>query len=205
MKHIIFEIEKNPKKFFKLCNRGYHYPTVYTDILPSWKRNDKKRKALKWVLRKTKWPNEVSQIISLAGILTKNYNHPINNVSIRETYDLWVDYKEDISDFIHKRYLSTVNNKGYNSYRFKIGKQKAIEEQVARGFIELDDYEDYDPEAAHIFSNARNTLIYPQNFHLGTQCKDLYEMGIYEGMALIGVYGWTRTVETGLKGITNKT
>lgn len=182
--------EINIKKFVRKHVSYYDYQLVYSKLIPKIK----KYKGGNRIIRKLKKDanyncRHVSEIINITFTLHKFFDKPLNT----QTILLAIDINRHHWDYIYD-YMKEQREKGKVIGKInKLTSRQALKEQKARGFIHVNDFEDYDRKAAHIYSNIDRDLLYPQNFSHGIFYHWRYPLSIYIGQYVYGVQGFTRT------------
>lgn len=180
----------NLKKFMRKHREYYDYQLVYSKLIPKIK----KIKGGSRVIRKLKKAankniKHISEIINITFTLNKYFNKPLSVRTIQMAININRIYWDDIYD-----YMKVQRQKGVILGKVnQLNAKKALAEQKARGFIHVNDFEDYNKEAAHIYSNVDRDLIYPENFSHGIFYRYKYPISIYIGQYIYGVQGYTST------------
>jgi len=107
--------------------------------------------------------------------------------------------EEELIDMI-KTYMDAIYLKRFktNPKRFKkywLQPKAALIEQKARGFVHINDFDDFDINSVHLVSSVNRDYYYPLNIHTTTtQLKSNCDKIIspYIVAYLIAVEGWTR-------------
>lgn len=184
-------------KFLKHHRSQYRFEMVYSRTFPEWQEEHNSRRAVKWLKRTARWPKHIVEVVNIAITLNKKYGLEITRPNVELCYKLWDHIShEEMYDYMkldwHKR--------------VKAGKlgivpaKKAFKEQKARGYIHVNDWEDFDRICSHSYSNVDRDYIYPENFTHGAKTRGRGDISIHIGNSLVGVSGHTRSVY----GITRK-
>mgnify|MGYP005863413893 CR=1 FL=1 len=182
-------LEGRLRTFLRRFRPYYYNENIHHSFIKKNKSEPKFKIGLRWLRKQTDWPVHQSQIINILRLLVKWYGEDFNKKGFKRAYTLWLliwDY--ELSDYFKKDWLVKVKN---NNLKLTTP-EKAFKEHKARGFIHVNDYEDYDRDAAHVFSNVNRDYVYPQNFSHGV-FKTEYKWNIYIGHYCVGVKGYTRT------------
>jgi len=73
-----------------------------------------------------------------------------------------------------------------------LSSKAALKEQKARGFIHVNDFDDYDKIASHVWSSVDEDYLWPANCAHGIIGRDKGHKDIYIMQHCVGVGGWTR-------------
>ena len=172
------------KRFLKNHEKQYWYEKTYSRLIPRLMKNPKSKRGVEWLLKQDLMPNRNRDILNVAVTLEKYYNTPISRLNLFKAYVILVEAEEDIEQHMKDIWVETC----YSDLR-QMRPRQAIKEQKARGFVMLDDFEEYDSSLAHVKSSINPKLIWPENFRHGIGKKELKE--IYSVFHKIGVAGFT--------------
>ncbi len=136
-------------------------------------------------------PAQVNNICNIAWVLEKKYGVKIQEDLIETSILLWEAFQDNIDDYYIKIILKPND---YSKFK-RCTEAQAFKEQKARGFIHINDFEDFDIEYDHIKSIIDRDYYYPMNLaHTGEQyAKTTNNPGVYGGSYSIGVRHYTMT------------
>lgn len=177
------------KRYYRM-NRAY---PIHSRLVPEWNEDRKKRRAIRWLYKKLEYPEQRRQVINLLRTLEKYYDAQITRKDMEFAYNIWVLFTKVISTFFSKQWQKTVRRRRWDKVK-KLTKKQAWAEQKAIGYIPQEEWEDYDPQAAHVYSNIKRNYLYPENFYHGGCMKYANKTHIYIGLGYVGVGGYSRSV-----------
>ena len=184
---VLEELEVPKVRFIRWAGSRQNFQLTYSVTFKRWRKNKKLRKLVKAFKRSDYWPAQVNEICNIIWVLEKKCGMKIGQGIIGTAIDLWEGLQGDISDYYVRVYVKT--------RKFKLcTPRQALKEQKARGFIHINDFEDFDPEYSHVRSNVDRDYFYPLNLaHSASQYKDNPgSPGVYGGQSAIGVRGHTQ-------------
>lgn len=187
-------LEGNFRRFLMKHYKRYWYETVYSVTLKKWKKEDKEgAKAVKWLLKECQWPSQVVKVANILYTLEKHFDWRVNVKNMRIAYAIWDYLDEDyIRPYMSKRYSKSITEKIRTLDYFNPTEKAAFREQKARGFIHINDYEDFQKDKHHVYSNIDKDYIYPMNLGMTNDDRKERYNNLYVTHALVGVRGWTR-------------
>lgn len=181
------------KKFLRYHKKDYWYQPVYYRIFRSWKKQLGPRRAMKYLLKNLDRPKHVVQVVNIMRTLNREYNYEINTATARLAIQIWDIFSDDeIYDYMMEYYRKEVAKGNLYTLFLTITSALAFKEQKARGFIHVNDFEDFDPHVGHVWSNVDRNFIYPENFYSGIFGRELYDTELHIGQNVVGVMGFTR-------------
>lgn len=173
----------------RVWKRHYHFQLVYSRIFRKWRKDPNKKKFVSWFKRQPLYPNEVVLIVNVMWVLEKKYGYNWKKGNILSDA-MFIAFMID-EDLVEKT-MKVYRTKGFVSSKTPISKKQALREFIARGFVEVNDFEDYDPDYPYVVVNfKRDTYYYPQ------RCYGDYEqmreglMNVHILQNLVGIRGHT--------------
>lgn len=189
-------LEGNLHRFLRRHHRQAIYEGVYLDYVTKWEKQPILRVIVKQLKQKIRWPLEICNIINIMRTLYMYYDYEYDEEGAKVAWEIYRNFEDDIEAYNKAKYNRWISINGFGKWP-RLGAKKAFKEQKARGFIHVNDFEDYDRKCCHIFSNVNKDYIYPLNFYHFTKKWDYNKRGhmeIYIAQRLYGVQGWTRIV-----------
>ena len=178
------------KRFLKRVERFMGNELIYSITLNKYDEEEPGLK--KQILKKLRqyYPGEICQIINIHRVMVKHYNFcfDMEDIMICERISGVMDIE-----------ISQLKLKSSKYRKTRHTKKQAIRELKARGFININDFEDYDKRFSHIVTNqqlfergSHRKLIYPENFIVGV-IKDVKWWEIPNAYIVrAGVSGYTK-------------
>lgn len=169
--------------------RCYHYQLTYYKIFKKWRNNPEYKRLPAWFKRQPLYPTEINSIVNMMFVLEQRFGLDLVRDNIlQKAIFLSFMLENDLSDRtleLYKRNGFTVP-KGYN-------RKKAQKEMLARGFIHINDFEDYKPGYNYVVSNIGNReYYYPLRcFYNYDHCLDEGLLSAHVLQGLVGVPGYT--------------
>lgn len=186
-------LDGNLQRFLRKHYKQSRYERVCSKTIVNWLKDKEAKKAVGWIIDNTRYPKHLVDVVNIARTLEMYYGKEINKKTIKIAYNIWdlleIPY---IYPYCIKRYSRGIAKNGFRD-RQLLPKGLAFREQKARGFIHVNDFEEYDRKGAHIFSNVNRNYIWPENFKSSVANKQ-FNTNIYIAHTLIGVQGWTSIV-----------
>lgn len=186
-------LEGNYVRLIRKHYKNYYYELIYSRTLPKWREeSSESKKAVRYLLRICKWPKHVVEVANLLRTLEKHFGWSITKKNVLLAYTIWEYLGDDIEKRMTRKYAKSITDKIRDIKYYTPTKAQAIKEQLARGFVHVNDFEDYDSSKNHVYSNIKRDYLYPMNF--GMTSDDSMEglTNLYIGQYLTGVRGWTR-------------
>jgi len=187
---ILSKLGAKESKFIRQCAKRYTFQQTYSVTFKKWKQDKAKRQIMLKVKRSKLWPAQINQVVNIMWVLEKKYDAPIENI-VTYAIVLWETYDEDIHDYRHYKGLN-IKEIG------KLSPQKALKEQIARGFKKINGYEGFKRNWDHVQSVVDKDYFYPENFPgTSSQIQECHsnkrDLPIgYAAVGAIGVRGHTR-------------
>lgn len=183
-------LEGNYIRFVRKLTKRYYYQLVYSRTLPRWRKENKK--AVKKLLSLCVWPSHVVDVANILYTLEKHFGWAISEKNVLIAFTIWEYLDEDIYNRMHKKYVDNFKLKIRDVSYYTPKPRQAFKEQLARGFIHINDFDDFDKNKHHVYSNVKKDYIYPLNFGMTTIDRGEGLENVYIGQSLVGVRGWTR-------------
>lgn len=178
--------------FLKRWYRHNRTNLIYSKVIPKWEKSKNTRRAVRYLKKNLEWPNHIREVINLLRTLEKYYEAEINKENAQLAIEIWELFSDgEFSEYSHKAWTNKVARKGFENIR-RISEAQAWKEQKARGFIHENDFEEFDKNAAHVYSLINRNYLYPLNFYHGGYTPLAMSTHIYIGLPLVGVEGFTR-------------
>jgi hypothetical protein len=194
--HIVKDyLDGNLKRFLRKHYRYSKNQLVYSVDFKEWAKDNRKN-LVKYLKKYHPWPLHTITIVNILKTLVNEFDLPWDKNTLKLSIIIDDLFWQDIDEYRQARYNREIQIKG-----FKLpDKRKSWKEQKARGFIHINDFEDYDNKFAHVYSNIKSDYVYPVNFRTqwmnsGT-FSDLYKDNLdlpteYTGHYLVAM-PWTR-------------
>lgn len=190
---IEFSLDDNLIRFLRKLGKIWPYELTYSKKIPILKKTKEGKRILKYINKKVHYPRQVAEVIKIFAILHQKMDYKFSKDTAKEAYKIWDVLGDIIDKHMNNRYQRRMAALGTKGLQLPTKKQ-AWKEQLAQGFIHVNDFEDYNREASHITSNIDDNYIYPENFGAGSYKpkKGKRPTNVYIAQRLIGVQGWTR-------------
>jgi len=186
-------LDKDLDTFLLRLSKVYWNEMTFSQILPKW---DKEISGIsKKIIKKSayKYPGHIQAVVNVHRVMMKYYSFHLDI----EDYLISERIEDVLFNDIHK-YMYALRQE-----RFKKGKgpklattRKAIKELKARGFIPIEEYDDFDPTLSQIMTKKglKPKLVYPENFISSDNRRRYWWLmpHVYNIGPLIGVQGFTR-------------
>ena len=188
-------LEGNLLRFLRKHYKNSVYQYVYSETFSKWKKEGHKQ-VVRIILKNYVWPKHVCNIVNVMTTLNKYYGLPININTVKVAIVILDLFEMDIDKYGQQRRGRLFKMDMYQVDNSEKARKKALKEQKARGFVHINEFEDWDPYYAHIFSLVDMDYVYPMNFpfsHFNEEYKDLPYA--YVAHTLVGVNGFTRLKE----------
>ena len=190
---VITNLGITDKKFIRRCCKRYVFQQTYSITFKAWKKNRAKKRIMLQLKRTKLWPAQINEVANIMWVLEKYYDCPKKYI-VDYAVKLWETYDDRIKDRFMEKYIK-------KGKLMILPTKEALKEQKARGFIEINDFDDYLKKWDHIQSTINRDYYYPMNFP-GTgeqiiQCRNKKReipMG-YSALSCIGVRGHTSVVK----------
>lgn len=188
--------EGNLLRFLRKHHKQSTYQFVYSQIFKKWKEDKQNKKLVRVILKNYTWPKHVCDIVNVMITLNKYYSRELNINTLRLAIVILDLFETDIDKYSQGRRARLFKLDLYKVDNSDKQRKLALKEQKARGFVHINEFEDWDPAYAHIFSIANRDYVYPLNFPFSDFNKDLKDLPYaYVAQALVGVNGFTRLEE----------
>lgn len=156
MSDILIKLLIVEKKFIRQCSKRYSFQQTYSVTFKKWKRDKKKRKIMLRLKRTKLWPAQINQVANIMWVLENHYECSNKNI-VEYAVKLWYEYDDRIYDRIMEKYTK-------KGKLMIMSPKDALREQKARGFIKINDFENYLKKWDHIQSTVNRDYYYPMNF-----------------------------------------
>jgi len=183
------DLTKFLKRYYRV-SRG-KITLIHSELIPRWKKDKDKRKVIRWLSKNVDWPSHQAEVIHLLRTLEKYYDAEINKDNVILAHEVWELFGSEITEHFRKTWVRVINRRGFEKVKV-FSKKEALKEQLALGYIHVNDFEDFDRKAAHVFSTAKRDYVYPENFSYGGDRTGEYVTHIYIAFPLVGVSGFSR-------------
>lgn len=189
-------LDGNLLRFLRYTFKPLRYQLVYSVTLKRWVKRGLK-KEVDYLKNKYVYPKHLHEVVAVTEVLVSKYDKELCLHTIKVAEAIIDLFDNDIWEYNRKRYnkMRTTSNIPLRL----VTKEQALKEQKARGFVHINDFEDFKRNKynSHIYSNVDSSYIYPENFSFRFNTKHPERLYIYVAQSLIGVEGYTR-VETPL-------
>jgi len=190
---IDYYMEGNMKRFLRKHRYQYFYQKTYSHTLVKVKESNKK--AYKQIMEVGLYPQDLRHILNIFITLDKHFGIGFNMRCFREILVI----EEQLMDII-KHYMNKLSARRWKEQspipsRLALTAKEALKEQKARGFIHINEFDDYHPKCSHIISNADDSYFYPLNispYINPIKGESTIIHNPYILTSLIAVEGWTR-------------
>lgn len=180
----------NLLRFLRRNYKHQRYQLTYSVVLKAWEKQGYTQ-LVEGLKQSYKYPAHLNEIVAVMRTLVKYYDKPLDSKT-RKIAEAVVDlFEEDIYWHTRKRLGRYIGSTGKINL---VDSKKALKEQKARGFVHINEFEDYKRKYSHIYSLVDPDYIYPVNFVHGWTPEHKPLIDIYIGITLVGVEGFTRTV-----------
>ena len=185
----------NLSRFLRKHKNQHLFQLTYSKTLPTIRKENKK--LYKKLLSLGLYPKDLSDILNITITLSKHFDIELDARTIDDLLEVEYELIDIISEY-HTKIMQHRWNHNQTLFRkYWLPKEVALKEQKARGYTKINDFEDYDPKAAHVVSIANKDYYYPLNILTGRQqikdetCTFINPYIIHR---LVGVEGWTRII-----------
>jgi len=169
--------------------RYYHHQLTYYKIFKKWNNNPKYRRLPVWFKRQPLYPSEVNMIVNMMFVLDQRFGLDLvrDNILNKAIFLAFM-----LEDDLKERTKELYSRKGFikpNQY----DKRYAQKEMIARGFIHVNDFEDYKSGYNYVVSNiGKREYYYPMKcFSNLEQCLNEQILDVHVLQGLVGVPGFT--------------
>ena len=181
-------------KFLKRVYKKSKFELTYSRTLRDWAKQEPE--LVKWI-KKRNYPGIMSKLCNIHLVMMKHYGSKLTIESFELTERLEDVLTEVIWKYVSDKRRYDILIKGEpETY---INSKEALRELKKRGFINVNEFEDYEPSMGHIVSKDKvkgKKLYYPMNFkHKGYLTKDPSDIdrpSINLAHEFIGIKGFTR-------------
>lgn len=170
--------------------RCYHFQLTYSRVFRKWRKDPNFKKLVAWFKRQDFYPSEVNRIVNMMYVLDQRYGMDlVHDQTLKKAIFLAFMLEDDLSDRTKHIYLT----KGYVPPKTPISKKQAVREFIARGFIDVDEYEDYNPDYNYVVCNiGSRRYYYPKKcFSSYSQLNGNGLLEVHVLQSLVGITGYT--------------
>lgn len=188
---IDYYMEGNIRRFLRLHKKDYFFQRTYSKTLIKMKESNPK--VYQKVMDKKLYPQDLRRALNVFITLDKHFAIGFTMKAFGEYLEIEEELTEVIGKYMNK--VSIIRYKNPSLYKNPLTASQALKEQKARGFIHINDFEDFDPRTAHIISIVNDNYYYPINIAKYSKINkgDNYMVvSPYILSALIAVEGYTR-------------
>jgi len=164
---------------------------VHSKMIPEWKKDKDKRRVIRWINKNLDWPKHKVEIVHLLRTLERYYDAEINKDNVILAYELWDLFSDEITNHFQKSWNEVIKRKGWGRIK-RLSKADSLKEQLAIGYKHVNDFEDFDRKAAHVYSTAKKDYLYPENFYHSGDKFSKQGCYIYIAFPLVGISGFSR-------------
>lgn len=188
-------LEGKFRRFLRKHSKRYWYELVYSRTIPKWRKDKVSREAVDNLLKKGLYPTQVRDIINIMYTLEEHFDWVVNKKNMEIAYHIWDYFDIDkIEPYMLRKYRDNLASRNRPMSYYLCTPRQALREQKARGFIHINEFEDYDREFAHIFSTVDSNYVIPENFSYHSKQFHPDRMYIYIAHGVLGVRGYTKLV-----------
>jgi len=191
LENILEDLDVTREAFVRRAwKRCYHFQLTYSRVFRKWKKGNKYKRLSAWFKRQDLYPAEVNRIVNMMYVLDQRFGMDlVNDQTLDKAIFLAFMLEDDLRDLTRKKHL-----KRYVKPNTPINKKQAVREFIARGFIDIDDYEDYNPNYNYVVCNVGSRrYYYPMrcfsSFDQLNGDSDLLDVHILQ--SLVGITGYT--------------
>lgn len=192
---IDYYMEGNLQRFLRKHQKQHHFCLTYSITLKHVRKSNKK--AYKFLKSEIEYPKHMSDCLNVFITLDKHFGIGCFIKNIKD----YLVIEEELTEII-RVYMGKVRTRKMVLKLWHIddeipSREEAIKEQKARGFMHVNDFEDYKGNYAHILSTATKNLYYPVNIRTCSQQREYVDqptISPYIIQSLVGVPGWTRII-----------
>jgi hypothetical protein len=191
-------------RFLKRVYAFSRYELIYSQVLPSYIKENKDLKNELPIIFKGEYPGQVAQVINVHRVMVKYYGFAIDAEDIKLCLRITQVLSSTIDKYNSQRYHYRIKNLYLTPHQCR--PKQALKELIARGFIHINDFTGYDKRMAHIVSNNNvplpyGKLYYPMNltWDVWSKAKAINKQSrwwdfkdAYLTHGVIGVSGYTR-------------
>jgi hypothetical protein len=182
------EIEVSATRYIRWAAHRRHYQLTYSKTFKRWKKNKYTKPLVRALKNSSLEPAQVNHVCNTLWVLEKKTSMDLGQTMLDLALLLYHTYDGEVGDYYSRVIL---RHKGFK----QCTPDQALKEQKARGFIHINDFEEFDITWSHVRSIVNYDYYYPRNFAMG---GDQYQSdpgnpGAYGGLVLVGVSGYTGT------------
>jgi len=191
-------LDKDLDRFLKRLYRIYWYELAFSVTLKKWEKEVPGIKREIMCNSNYRYPGHVAHVMNVHKVMMKHYGFYLDI----EDYKI-SQHIEDVLSWRIRDYVNARNSRRTKELGYSVklhSKKEAIKEMKARGFIDINDFEDYNKNMGHVTSRKGlgiPTLIYPQNYIYSDQNYREIRFSftiphVHNVYGLIGVQGFSR-------------
>lgn len=180
--------------FLKRLYKQSHYQLTYSVTLRKWRKEG--LELVNYIKKRKMLPGLMNDLCNIHLVMVEYYDSELTIESFKLTERL----EDVLTDYIWKYCTDKLKDdlirKGKDEKFPK--KKEALRELKKRGFVNVNDFEDFDSDMGHITTNHKieNRLYYPMNFKVGSYMTndpdDLANPSVEIAHKFVGVKGFTR-------------
>lgn len=190
-------LDNDLERFLKRWYRYHHYDLVHSKLLPKWSKENSE--LFQRIMRESryKYPGYISSVCNILRLMVDHYNFYLDF----EDYQICEQIENVLGDKMDRFRNDRDAEKRRKGLSPKLPTEKeARKELKAQGFIDINDFENYDKELSHVMSRKGMrgpTLVFPENFMHSANNYREYRYSfmvphIHNVSKMIGVKGFSR-------------
>lgn len=187
-------LEGNLFRFLRRHHTHNQYELVFSKVFKRW-RKEGNNKLVEYIIKNYEWPEHVCEIVNVMRTLVKYYGYKYDRKCLNVGAALLDMFQFDIDEYWKEHYYKRCQEGRFYTLD-QYTEKEAFAEQKARGYIHVNEFQDYHKGSGHVFSNIDRYYVYPTNFYtdylLTSDVKSGSQINVYVGLSLVGVGGWTR-------------
>jgi len=190
---IDYYMEGNMLRFLRKHRYQYFYQKTYSHTLKIVKKSNPK--AYKEIMAVGLYPQDLRHILNIFITLDKHFEIGFNLKCFREILVIEEELMDVIKPYMNKLATRRWKEQSPIQARLALTAKEALREQKARGFVHINEFDDYNPKCSHIISNVNNSYYYPLNispYINPIKGESTVVHNPYILSSLIAVEGWTR-------------
>lgn len=191
LEDILEDLDTTREAFVRRAwKRCYHFQLTYSRVFRKWRKDPNYKKLVSWFKRQDLYPSEVNRIVNMMYVLDQRYGMDlVNDQTLHKAIFLAFMLEDDLRHRTRQVYIT----KRFIPPKTPINKKQVLREFIARGFINIEDYEDYNPSYNYVVCNIGNRrYYYPMKCYsgldqlIGEQLLDVHIL-----QSLVGITGYT--------------
>jgi hypothetical protein len=185
---INYYMEGNLRRFLRKHKQQWFFIQTYSRTLRKVKQSN--TRSYRAIMAENMTPNKTRNVLNIFITLDKHFSIGFNIKAFEELLWVYDDLEDILMDYMFKLNSKRYANRSKNFKKFWLNSKQAIREQKARGFIDINDFDNYNPKACHLYSTVDPDLIYPYNIENWGGGKGITSPHIFASQ--YGVEGHTR-------------